>query len=241
MLGATAVGQGTPVFEAVSIKRHIGAGPGEQGAQPGGYVARNVPLFLLINLAWPVHSSDNIVGAPDWFFDEPYDVLVRFERPLTPGQSQAAWKAVFAERMAMKAHLEQHDKETFELVMARDGRVSPNLKKSDVDCSGTDVPVGCTTFGGGMLTTKGLSMAGLARTIQPLTGRTVADRTGLDGLYAFTLTFSLRRPNAALRDDPGDQPTIFTALQEQLGLRLVPARGQVDVLVIEHIERPTEN
>lgn len=243
MAGGTMLAQG---FEAVSIKRHVGGGAGEQGAQPGGYVARNVPLFLLISLAYPVRSSDDIIGAPDWFYDEPYDVIVRYERPLTSEQSQAAWRKLFAERTGVKWHLEQREKEIFELLLARagsrDGRVvSPNLKKSEVDCSAGGAPAGCTSFGAGMLTTKGLSMAGLARTIQPLTGRTVADRTGLEGFYAFSMVFAMTRPNAPIRDNAADQPAIFTALQEQLGLKLAPARGRVDVLVIEHIDRPTEN
>jgi uncharacterized protein (TIGR03435 family) len=87
-----------------------------------------------------------------------------------------------------------------------------------------------------------MSMAVFARTIQPLTGRTVIDRSSLSGAYAFSLTFSPRLPGPPTNPDAADAaPDVFAALPEQLGLRLESARGPVDVLIIEHIERPTEN
>jgi uncharacterized protein (TIGR03435 family) len=152
------------------------------------------------------------------------------------------WRNLFSERMALKAHLEQREKGVFALVLAHEGRISANLKRTDVDCSVADAAPTCTRLGAGVLTTNGMSMGGLARTIQPMTGRTVVDRTGLGGLYAFGLTASMTRPNPGINPDNGSaRPSIFAALEEQLGLKLVTARAPVDVLVIEHIERPTEN
>ncbi|HET9360365.1 MAG TPA: TIGR03435 family protein [Vicinamibacterales bacterium] len=82
----------------------------------------------------------------------------------------------------------------------------------------------------------GMTMAGLGRSVQSVTGRIIVDRTGLEGYYAFTLRY--RRSNATPDSDP---PVLFTALQEQLGLKLQSATGPVRVLVIDRLERPTEN
>jgi uncharacterized protein (TIGR03435 family) len=244
--GAAALGAQNPAppgFEAVSIKRHSGNGPSRSEPTPDGHVAINVPVFFLIAQAYPVRRSDEIVGAPDWFYDEPYDVMARFAGPPTAEQRQASWRSLLIERFKLQAHMETREQDTFNLVPARAGRVSPNLKPSTVDCTAADAVAGCT--GGltrGALTTQGMSMAELARAIQPMTGRAVFDRTGLTGLYAFSLKFSPTRPGVALDPDARTElPDIFAALQDQLGLKLERARGPVDVLVIGHIEPPTEN
>ena len=82
----------------------------------------------------------------------------------------------------------------------------------------------------------GMTMERLGGSVQSGTGRIIVDRTGLEGFYAFTLRF--RGGNPPPDSDP---PALVTALQEQLGLTLVSARGPVRVLVVDHIERPTEN
>jgi uncharacterized protein (TIGR03435 family) len=230
-------------FDAVSIKRHVGGGPSRSDATPNGHVAVNVPMFFLISQAYPVRRSDEIIDAPDWLYDAPYDVTARFAGTPTADQRQSAWRRLFADRFKLKAHLEIREKDTFALVLARAGRVSPNLKKSDVDCAATAAVTECTSgLTRGILATQGMSMSEFARLIQPMTGRTVSDQTGLTGLYAFSLKFSPTRPGVAL--DPNSRtelPDIFAALEDQLGLKLERARGSVDVLVIEHIELPTEN
>jgi len=116
------------------------------------------------------------------------------------------------------------------------------MKKSDIECSSADAVAECTSLGRGVLTTLGMSMTDVARSIQPMTGRPVFARTGLTGLYAFSLKFSSTRSGPPLKPTSGTQLSdIFAALQEQLGLKLESARGTVNVLVIEHIEPPTEN
>jgi len=245
-LGINVAGAQSPVlstFDAVSIKRHVGGGPSRSDPTPDGHVAVNVPIFFLIALAYPVRTSDEIVGAPDWLYEEPYDLIARFARTPTPEQRQAAWRSLFADRLKLRAHLERREKDTFDLVLARPGRVSPNLKQSDVDCAAAEAAAECTSgFTRGALTTRGMAMTDFARVIQPTTGRIVFDRTGLTGTYAFSLKFSPTRPGAPL--DPNartEMPDIFAAMQDQLGLKLERSRGAVDVLVIEQIDPPTEN
>jgi uncharacterized protein (TIGR03435 family) len=91
--------------------------------------------------------------------------------------------------------------------------------------------------GGGTMRYGGISMAGLARSISGAAGRVVVDKTGLDGIYEFTLRYSTQ----PLGGSPDDAPSIFTALQEQLGLKLESTKGPVEILVIDQVERPTED
>lgn len=232
-----------PTFDAVSIKRNVSRGPARSDATPDGHVAVNIPVFFLIALAYPVRTSDQIVGAPDWLYEESYDLIARFAGTPTTEQRQAAWRSLFADRFKLNAHLEQRETDTFDLVLARPGRISANLKKSAVDCSAADAVADCTSgFTRGALMTQGMTMTEFARAIQPATGRIVFDKTGLTGPYAFSLKFSPTRPGAPLNPNASTElPDIFAALQDQLGLKLERSRGDVDVLVIEHIERPKEN
>lgn len=234
-----------PAFDVVSIKRNTsGDNRGDMGYRPGGrYVAVNTPVHLFIGLAYPVQGSQ-IVGAPDWFYSDPYDINARMLGDPDPAQREALWRSLFAERMKLQAHIETREQDVYALAVARaDGRASASLKQVDMDCDAPGAPPQCTSMGRTGVATQGMSMPALARLIQPTTGRIVVDRTRLSGTYAFSLTFSPTRPNAPV--DPArpgnDLPSIFTALPEQLGLKLESTRAPVEVLVIDHIERPTED
>jgi uncharacterized protein (TIGR03435 family) len=165
------------------------------------------------------------------------------------------WAAMFSERMNLAAHMEHREQTTFGLVLARsDRRLGPQLKPSTLDCSGSlaagstgrvdpDQACGLSMYGN-VIVSGGVTLDAFAR--QGVSGRVggpVANRTGLEGLYALTLRFSSPRLAGAPRDDAptDDAPDFFTALQEQLGLKLQPEKGIVPVFVIDHIERPTPN
>jgi uncharacterized protein (TIGR03435 family) len=99
----------------------------------------------------------------------------------------------------------------------------------------------CTSFGierDGTMYSGGVEMTALARMLSPTAGRPVIDRTGLNGFFSIALRYQRIPQRADVVPSPDDPPSLFTALQEQLGLRLEPAKGQVPVLVIDHIERP---
>jgi uncharacterized protein (TIGR03435 family) len=163
-------------------------------------------------------------------------------------------RTLLAERFKFKGHYETREAPIYHLVLANaDGRLGPDMKKLDVDCAARSaarargealpelaplpnrmVPCGMS-MGGGQLVSGGMTMERLAGSIQGGTGRVIVDKTGLAGDYAFTLTYTSK---------PGpdsDRPSIFTALPEQLGLKLESARGPVRVLVVDNIERPTED
>jgi uncharacterized protein (TIGR03435 family) len=166
---------------------------------------------------------------------------------------------MLAERFQMKAHWEKRELPVYMMTMARQGRPGPGLTlKSDADCargrgegrrpmSALGVPApppncGAVQFGPGQLITGGIPMEWLVSTltnVPVVTGidRPVLDRTGLKGNYAFTLKFAgPQNPNP----DP-DRPQFMTALQEQLGLKLESIRAPVDVLVIDSVQRPSDN
>jgi uncharacterized protein (TIGR03435 family) len=164
--------------------------------------------------------------------------------------------------MKLSAHVEEREQDTFALVIARsDGRLGPQLKRSTLDCSprqpGSPPPPPPLEslkesdflnrcggmFGQGVIVSGGISMDRLVPSLGGLAGRLVNDRTGLQGDYALTLKFSPPGRAGTSQDAPvpGDPPEFFTALQEQLGLKLQPEKTMGPVFVIDHIERPTEN
>lgn len=246
-------------IEVVSIKR---GAPDAQGAslgtRPGGGVsATNIPFRSLITLAYPGLTSDAIEGAPDWFMFEGYDVNAIYAGKPDGDRLQQAWRAVFADRLKLKARLETREVDAYALVLARpDQGVPRGLTRISTDClalaaarrrgetppdpplTPSGQPPCAGKFGpGGLVVTTGMSLQRLAQSIQGATGRPWIDKTGLTGDYEFTLRYSSPRAGAA--PDPDAPPDLFTALREQLGLKLEPTRLATNYLVIEHIDRPT--
>ena len=232
----------------------------------GNFNARNRTVFDLVRNAYGMRESQ-VVGGPDWIRSERYDVAARATGTFPPdvshegvprGPSRQLFlmlRSLLADRFHVKAHVEPREMPVYHLALARtDGRLGPGLRRSAADCAavlaemkagGTPslVKAGCFIFGSGPpgATNRG-RMEGRGLHIQHLTSgpladfadRPVIDRTGLTGYYDIDLEWT-PDPGAATPDVP---PSLFTALQEQLGLKLEPGRAQVDVLVIEHVERP---
>ena len=250
-------------FDVVSIKRadpHARGG-GMRTLPDGTSIMTNVSIGQFIRSAAPVPVRE-VIGLPDWASTEHYDVTAKPPPDSTREQRSQMWRTLFAERMKLLAHVEEKERDTFALVVARsDGRLGPQLKPSTLDCSPrppgsppvpsrtppiTDADVLNTCggrFGNGSIVSGGITMDALVGSLGGLAGRLVNNRTGLQGFYSLTLTFSPPRTPAASSDAslPGDAPEFFTALHEQLGLKLQPEKTMVPVFVIDRIERPTEN
>jgi uncharacterized protein (TIGR03435 family) len=221
-----------PAFDAASIKLNT-SGDSRSGTQnsPGGRIMiTNQPLVSVIRSAYGANDLE-ILGAPDWAAADRWDI--RAVGP--PGTEEALWqpmlKTLLEDRYKFRAHIEQRDRPIFNIVFARrDKRLGPDIHPStcevDDNCGGTS-----TTSNGiksGTIKATGRTMAEFGASVSRYAERRVFDQTGLDGKYDVQLQWS-------------EDLSIFTALQEQLGLRLEPATGPVDVLVIDHVERPTEN
>jgi uncharacterized protein (TIGR03435 family) len=244
-------------YEVVSIRP---AAPGEMnsgfspGAQ-GGLKARNDTAMQLLTFAYDARDYQ-FVGAPGWARSE------RFEINLTPDQSEIVlgpdvpraqiegWlsrnrqrmQAVLRDRFGLVLRAETRELPIYALTVAKNGH---KLAASADGSRGTSFNIN----GGRQIIARSSSMKMLADSLSMLLGRFVRDETGLDSSYDFKLEFAPdsslsgavpRAEEPASASDTG-RPSIFTALTEQLGLRLEAKKGPVPVFVIEKIERPTEN
>lgn len=251
-----------PVFDVVSIKAVRASDIRSSrsiGEQPGGrFVLSGMAIAPVIRTAYPAEISE-LIGAPDWVSNEVYDLTAQAGREVSKEQMESMLRAMLADRFKLAVHYETQERPVYALVLARaDGRLGPDIKKSELDCdaiqaerrAGSKGPFPTTSNGAppcgmsmrgeqGMTVLLGARpLSALASSLGSGTGRVVVDRTGLKGNYDVTLRYTDRpSPNAP----PGTPPEIFTAVQEQLGLKLEPDRAPLKILVIDRIERPAEN
>ena len=240
-----------PSFEVASIKVNtIGneqAGP--QNPQPGGRVTlTNRTLRFLVQFAYspfesPLHDFQ-IVGGPDWVDRDRFDITAKMPgdpvpNPETANLARLMLRTLLAERFHLRVRNESREFPVYALQLHRpDGRLGPGLRRRPDSCEGVVRPAplcGLLKGGRGALTFRGVSISSLLRP-SALGGldRIVIDQTRLEGNFDIDLTWS-----PANEPQPSDAPSIFTAVQEQLGLRLVPTRAPLDVLVIEDAQRLT--
>ena len=235
----------------------------------GGLTATNMPLRALITFAyqlqpfqlagdpsWIRNENFDIVAKME---GNPAPVAP-FSGRLDP--LMLAMQTLLAERFSLAVHRETRELDIYALVLARpDGKLGPALKQTTQDCAammaaarggpppgpppGPNSPVLCGMRGTfGRLQAGGMPLAAFASNLSGQVQRTVVDRTGLTGAWDFEITFAAERPanlppGAELPPvDPG-APSLFTAIQEQLGLRLQSTKGPVEVLVVDRVEAPT--
>lgn len=237
----------TASFEVVSVKpNNSGAqGSGTQWQPSGALNATNVTLKSVIARAYEVREFQ--VDGPGWLESARFDIAAR-AREGTPEQSRPAMlRSLLTERFKLTAHFETREQQpVFALVLRSAGRLGPQLKKSQLVCSGPassstgfcglNTSVGAT---GGRVIGGGITMDNVAAAIANYAvDQAVVNRTGLEGTFDFELQFT-RDTGGTSTQPPPDAPSIFTAVQEQLGLRLEPARGRVQFLVIDTVSHPT--
>ncbi len=228
----------TFAYDAVTIKPDPD-GHGFFKLSPDSFSMGGRPVWVLIRSAYGVLMEGQVVGLPEWAKTEPIAVEAKMDadttralRKLPPmeqwKQMQVMLQTMLAERFALKAHRETNDLPIYVLTVAKGGS---KMKQTAPDTTG-----GNANYASGKVTAHQISIESLAANLSFAVGRVVVNKTGLEGGYDFTLDYA---PDGA---DPSDtRPSIFTAIEEQLGLKLEPARGPVDVIVVDHIERPTAN
>jgi uncharacterized protein (TIGR03435 family) len=244
-------------YEVASIKLNKSNGQGSYGitTAPDGLTATNTPLIMLIQSAYGIFNRDRIVAVPSWVDTERYDVAAKIEasviddlQKLNPSQISSArnqmLQALLADRFMLALHRETRELPVYSLVVAKNG---PKIHQSKTD----DVVAGSNGRGGrapGMTAKNGsikghsVTLASFADFLAAQLGRPVLDKTGLTSLYDLDLQWT--PDDNELQSPPGSAPNgpaIFTAIQEQLGLKLEPGKGPVEVIVIDHIERPSGN
>ena len=213
---------------------------------PGGrFSATAVTVQNLLRTAYRIQSYQ-LTGAPGWFSTKRYDIVAKTEGD--PPPQQQFLKALLQDRFKLAVHPETRELPAFALVTSRnDGTTGPQLRKSEFDCdaylaSAHPLPEPgrvspCSArINPGSLSAKAILLTQLATSLAAFTGRFAVDRTGLNGRFDIELTWT---PDQAAADTDG--PSIFTALQEQLGLKLVPEKAPVEVLVVDHAEEPQTN
>ena len=259
IVAAQAGAQEAERFDVASIRRNVSGqqqGGGLAGPQPGGrFIGIGVTLRRLVSDAY---EGADVLGGPPWVGTDRFDVNARAERDVPPGQIRRLLQSLLADRFKLVVHTEPRDVPIYTLTLARaDRRLGPKIRPSDAKCAeearnffpgapGFPPPCGDFRLGARTLTARGMSMQMLARVLGGRAGRAGVDRTGLDGVYDLELEWSsdLGLKQAPL-DSAGaaelkvDGVSLFTALQEQLGLRLEAGRGPVDVIVIDRAEPPT--
>ena len=252
-------------FEVASVKPNKSGLPAMNLGRPFGrtYTATNVALRNVIALAYGIPVG-RVVG-PSWIGaastdlrfvgGDRFDISATLPQGSSVDQVPAMLRVLLSDRFKMVAHKEVREAPTYALVLARnDGRPGPQLRKASIDCeaeeaAGAIIPAArlgerglCDSEVGGSILGRGQSITALARMLSMFADRPVVDRTGLIGGFDFDLRFpELDTPTDATgpRTDPAIG--IFTALQEQLGLKLESTRGELEFLVIDSVQHPTDN
>ncbi|HEV2690592.1 MAG TPA: TIGR03435 family protein [Bryobacteraceae bacterium] len=248
-----------PKFEVTSIKLHDGAGSPMVSGFPGGFKTGNAPTRLLIRAAYQVRDFQ-IFGAPDWIDADRYDIEAKTEikEPIGP-QLGPMFQALLADRFKLRFHRETRELPVYVLMVSKHGsRLQTAKAGSCVPWDGKTMPprtppgqkspVYCGFFNRGIdawlnrtLAGVGVGIPGLVGEISQKLDRVVIDKTGLTGKYDIHLVWDRKvtaEGKAASADDDAG-PSLFAALEDQLGLTLEPDKAPVKVIVIDHIERPT--
>jgi uncharacterized protein (TIGR03435 family) len=248
-LVAASSAQAPATFEVASVKANKSGASQVSVSWQGGVTMINVPLRAIVQFAYNINTPSRIIGHPDWTNVERFDIQARPPDGASGvEQMRPMLQALLADRFKMVARIEKREVQSYALVKARaDGRLGPTLKPSTTECVGprgekTPLAIQCGVQAGvvGGVRLVGVPMAQLAPLVSLVVGRPVVDRTGLAGNYDLELKFSGEPVAGGSSPDP-TAPSIFTALQEQLGLKLDAEREIVDVLVIDRIDRPSEN
>ena len=210
----------------------------------------NTPLAVLITLAYGV-PLDRVLEIPEWARAEKFDVVATYNPERR--YDRVMLQQLLEVRFALRLHRETRDMPVYELVRMRtDGQLGPRLRASTLECSprGAALAECGVRITGSLVQGKAVDWRMVVDQLPGLVGRTVSDKSGLQGLFEVTLEWTpdptlLRSPEAiaaataSAATATGERITIFTALQEQLGLRLQGARAPLEVVVIDRLERPT--
>ncbi len=234
---AVAADHTPPAYDVVSIKVNpAGIGPWGFDLSEAKFSAKNISVMTLLAEAYDL-NPEMISGVTGAVRSARFDVEAKVLdvdpgslKKMSDDTRREMVRRFLEERFALKAHKETRNLPVYDLEVSRGGlkaRASTpadgrGLDRSDRELKGHGVP-----------------MSILARALREVVKRNVIDKTGLaDAGYELNLRWT---PEALLETDAESGPSIFTAMQEQLGLKLVPAKGPVEALVVDHVEMPTEN
>ena len=232
--------QSPDTFEVASIKPSRPGTGFSSSLDPAQFTCSAINLLGLILSTYPDISPSRVSGGPAWLTTEYWDVAAKLPPNMPTSEKELNRKTelmlqtLLADRFRLLVHREKRDQQVYALVRAKDGL---KLKPSSAGQFSAKFVSGRYEF-------RNTSMEGLAEWLySPLGSRQPADRlvidmTGLKGSFDFTLEWA---PVSVQPDPTATGPSLFTALEEQLGLKLQPQRSAAEFLVIDHAERPSEN
>ncbi|HXE09725.1 MAG TPA: TIGR03435 family protein [Acidobacteriaceae bacterium] len=259
-----------PSFEVVTIKpSDPGEAQFSMGFTAGGrgFQATNATVLDMVQEAWNVKSTSEIEGASGWMTKARFDIAARMTDaeaaalaaiPLEERITQARFllQSLLQDRCGLKLHSSVRVSTYFELMQAKGGeKMKPTeMAPADPATGAKAHPLNAPRIqrrGRGQVEAKAASISTLTDFLARLAelgstggfsvGELIVDKTGLSGAYDWTLNWTPQNDASADTSAAGAGPSLYTALQEQLGLQLKKTKGQVEVLIIDHVERPTEN
>jgi uncharacterized protein (TIGR03435 family) len=245
-----------PAFEVVSLKANVsGESRTSIGNRPGGrFVAIGAPLKFLMTSAYRVRDFQ-ILGGPNWITSDRWDIDARAAEgtvtrqgapdPSVPDTISLMVQSLIEDRFQLKMHRETREQPIYELVIAKGGskmKLSDDQTPVQPPQRGDEPPPvrrNSLTMGRGNFLGEGIQFGIFVNALSQQLGRPIVDKTGLKGFFDLHLQWTPELAQQPESDSSG--PTIFTAIQEQLGLRLESSKGPVDVIVIDSVQKPSEN
>jgi uncharacterized protein (TIGR03435 family) len=230
-------------FEVVSVHPHGSAPGGMLGCRIDSCTIANVPLHDIIVLAYNIDNDKTLIGGPSWLTTDTFDITAKLDpadvpaQPLEFRQLADMLQPVLADRFQLKTHRESRVFPVYNLTLAKGGS---KLKVAVARTTGPGSQ-GCWIGikSAGFRTAYNCTMTDIALNMEHPSGRFVVDKTGLTGHYDWEFCYSNDRTPEG---DPNYQcPSVFTAVEQQLGLKLEPSNAPIDILVIDSAEKPSAN
>ena len=245
-----------PAFDVISVKPDKSGGPGVSiRMTPDGFIASNITVHMLLMEGFGL-NADQLSGEPGWASSDTFDVEAKVAgadvdamKKISFEQRRTMFQQVLTDRFQLKIHHDSQQLPVYMLTLAKGGS---KLKQTATDAKGAggiSGGPGRIMIGRGSIKGDGMTVSFLVSILSRQLHRTVIDKTGLTGNYDLELKWA---PDEGMGGDAGAHgpavddpsasgPTLFTALQEQLGLKLESGKGPVDTVVIDHLEKPAEN
>jgi uncharacterized protein (TIGR03435 family) len=264
---AQAPAQQKPAFEVASIKPNAagpGGGPARVTSDSRRFVGSNATLRTVLLFAYRPQTGrtlryGDITGVPSWADNEHFDIEAKVNPGIdaTPEQMRLMVQSLLADRFQLKVRWETREMPTYNLVAAKNGiKIKPSQDQSPITIDiapanqaspprGTPRTIAKPSPSGIALSLSGeaLPIDTLVNTLQSYAGRPLFDKTGLGGMFDVKLEFFMEasggNPGATAPDPSG--PTFATAIEDQLGLKLESSRSPVEILIVDSVQRPSEN
>jgi uncharacterized protein (TIGR03435 family) len=227
-----------PAFEVATIRPSRDTGAINNRFDPVQATWTNMTLAGAIQNAYRL-QSDQLVGGPSWISSDRWDIIAKTDRPSTWEQQSKMLQTLLADRVKLKVHWETRQRPQYKLVVAKGGPKLQAAKDGDSNAQAAG-----NRISRGLIDAHGIAAAEFASLLRSELGRPVVDGTGLTGQYDFKLQWvpDESQPNGGGEVPPPDAtgPSIFAAIRE-IGLKLEAIKGPVEVLVVDYVEKPSEN